>query len=386
VHILIVALHRPVKPTGVCRHAVNLAQCLADSHAVSRVTVVIGAWQKAYFSTAFKLDSTKIQWVTIPIKNSSLSRNAWFMLGLPQLVRSLAPDIVHLSFPLPFLRQLFPCPIVTTIHDLYPYECPENFGSQVLFNRLFLKQSIKNSDGLACVSQSTLDKLTVYCPHQPPHQKTAVVYNYVDFSQIDPRPLSQHAIDFPYLLCVAQHRKNKNLDLLIRAYDRLLNTHQFAAETKLVLVGDSGPETENLLELIGTHGLQDRVLLLSSLDDRELCWLYQQCLAFVIPSSTEGFCLPLVEALYLSCRVVCSDIPIFREVAVSHSTFFSLQGDAVQHLAEAIVTALRQDNPSPPDPDARMHFSRLNATRQYLMLYQAIAPQLSQPCYLEQRL
>ena len=44
-HILIAALHRPTKPTGVCRHAVNLAQCLADTDEVDKVTLVIGAWQ-----------------------------------------------------------------------------------------------------------------------------------------------------------------------------------------------------------------------------------------------------------------------------------------------------------------------------------------------------
>lgn len=382
-HILIAALHRPVQPTGVCRHAVNLARCLAESDAVERITIVIGAWQKAYFYQSFHLHSSKIQWVSVNIKNTSASRNLWFMLGLPKLVRSIAPDLVHLTFPLPFLRSLFSCPIVTTIHDLYPYECPENFGSRSLFNRLFLKQSVENSDGLACVSKSTLEKLAFYFPHYP-SARTSVIYNYVDFDQVHPQPISTPPIDFPYLLCVAQHRKNKNLDLLIRAYDRLLQDQHLDERTKLILVGESGPETEPLLDLIRAHALQERVLLLSSLDDGELCWLYQHCLAFVIPSATEGFCLPLVEALSLSCKVVCSDIPIFREVGTASSIFFRLDGDSVQQLAAAITTALHQASPDPTQ--ALTHFSKQHATQRYLALYQMIAPQLSAPRYLEQRL
>ena len=35
-HVLIAALHRPVKPTGVCRHAANLARCLAAKPDVSK--------------------------------------------------------------------------------------------------------------------------------------------------------------------------------------------------------------------------------------------------------------------------------------------------------------------------------------------------------------
>ena len=50
-HILIAALHRPSKPTGVCRHAANLAQCLADTKEVTKVTLIVGAWQRHYFET-----------------------------------------------------------------------------------------------------------------------------------------------------------------------------------------------------------------------------------------------------------------------------------------------------------------------------------------------
>ena len=52
-HILIAALHRPTKPTGVCRHAANLAQCLADTPEVSKVTLIVGTWQKDYFEQFF---------------------------------------------------------------------------------------------------------------------------------------------------------------------------------------------------------------------------------------------------------------------------------------------------------------------------------------------
>ena len=86
-HILIAALHRPTKPTGVCRHAANLAQCLADTPEVSKVTLIVGTWQKDYFEQFFH--SPKIQLITVDIKNSSLARNIWFLFGLPKLVKNL---------------------------------------------------------------------------------------------------------------------------------------------------------------------------------------------------------------------------------------------------------------------------------------------------------
>jgi glycosyltransferase involved in cell wall biosynthesis len=369
-HILISALHRPSKPTGVCRHAVNLAQCLADTDQVTKVTLVVGAWQKDYFEKSFTLDSKKIKLFSVDIKNNSVSRNIWFLFNLPKLAKQLHCDIVHLSFPLPFVRALFPCPVVSTIHDLYPYECPENFGyPNVIFNQLFLKQCINNSDGLSCVSKRTLEYLKNYFPGIEQRKKTTVVYNYVDFSHLEPRIPNaiEISINAPFLLSVAQHRKNKNLDILIQAYSLLLKNNQLKGSTKLILVGSSGPETENICQQIRALSLQDRVLMLSSIDDDELCWLYQNSELLVVPSSSEGFCLPLAEALYLSCKVVCSDIPIFREIGSSNCTYFELQGDRVQNLSQAIICSLAQPHDDNIYPDSR--FSKEKIAHQYLIFY-----------------
>jgi glycosyltransferase involved in cell wall biosynthesis len=370
-HILIVALHRPDKPTGVCRHAANLAQCLAETAAVTRVTLVTGTWQQHYFETAFLLDSEKIKVLGIEIKNTSVSRNLWFLFGLPKLAENLQPDLVHLSFPLPFLRSRFACPVVTTIHDLYPFRFPENFGyRQVLFNRLFLKQCIRNSDALTCVSQTTLGDLDSYFPRgatQPKPRK--VIYNIVNFERVVaeiPKDLKDNP-DQPFILCVGQHRKNKNLDLLIKSFDLLRKEDKIALRMKLILVGSLGPETENLLRLIQQRTLQDSVLMLADINDRELGWLYQNCQLFVMASSLEGFCIPLVEALYFSCRVVCSDIPIFREIGSLSCNYFDLAGDAIDNLTQSIAQALQADKPDENGDCCRFEEAKIAA--QYLDFY-----------------
>lgn len=371
-HVFIAALHRPIKPTGVCRHAVNLARCLAEKPEVNKISLVIGAWQENYFKTAFALESDKIKLVIVDIKNSSIVRNLWFLRGLPKLANQLTPDVVHLSFPFPFLRSKFNAPVVTTVHDLYPYECPENFGfPRVIFNQLFLKQAISNSDGLPCVSQITLDKLKLYFPNLKPHQQAEVIYNYVDFAGLKTHALSQLQPESKFLLTVAQHRQNKNLDLLIKAYAQLLEKNQLDQDCDLVIVGTTGPETENIKNLIAKFELETKVSLLSALNDSELGWLYQNCEAFVIASSTEGFCLPLAEALHFSKGVVCSDIPIFREIATGGCVYFSLGDNAVNNLAQALVEAIQQHNPLNQDDIRR--FDKSHIAQQYLDLYQQVS-------------
>lgn len=372
-HILVAALHRPSKPTGVCRHAANLAQCLAETDEVTKVTLIVGEWQKSYFEETFKLFSSKINLISVSINNSSLSRNRWFLFGLPKLADRLQPDIIHLSFPFPFLRQWFKAPVVATIHDLYPYECPENFGyPQVWFNRWFLRQCVDQSDGLSCVSKSTLESLKHYFPSIDSRKKTTVIYNYVDFSHVSPKIPEKNFSDekFRFLLSVGQHRKNKNLDLLIHSYHNLQKNSVLKPATKLLIVGSSGPETDNILHQIQMLALQDQVLLLSSITDEELCWLYKNCELFVIPSSTEGFCLPLVEALSLSPRVVCSNIPIFQEVGSSNCNYFELSNDLVYNLTEAMTFVLSQPAMNRLDADTR--FSKASVAQQLLNFYASV--------------
>jgi glycosyltransferase involved in cell wall biosynthesis len=197
---------------------------------------------------------------------------------------------------------------------------------------------------LSCVSQITLNNLKRYFPLVNSQKPITVIYNCVDFSPIT-TTISQK-IAFKnlesFLLCVGQHRKNKNLDLAIEAYHKLRNENQLSDDTKLIIVGATGPETPKLQELIDRLNLQKLVLLESSLDDASLSWLYQQCQLFIIASSTEGFCLPLAEAIYFSAKVVCSDIPIFREIGADRCSYFQLTENSLDNLANAIADTLKR--------------------------------------------
>ncbi|MFT5336076.1 MAG: glycosyltransferase involved in cell wall biosynthesis [Luteibaculaceae bacterium] len=62
----------------------------------------------------------------------------------------------------------------------------------------------------------------------------------------------------------------------------------------------------------------------SNVSDQELHSLYQKSGCLVMASSHEGFGLPILEAQFLGIPVICSDIPIFREVAGEGATLVPL--------------------------------------------------------------
>ncbi|NJL47108.1 MAG: glycosyltransferase family 4 protein [Leptolyngbyaceae cyanobacterium SM2_5_2] len=341
---------------------------------MKQVTVVIGDWQTDYFGRSFSLSSSKIKLIDVAIQNRSISRNLWFLRELPKLANQLKPDIIHLSFPFPIIRRWFNAPIVATIHDLYPFEYPQNFGyPQVWFNQGFLRQCVDQSDGLSCVSQVTLDSLKLHFPKLQDRKPLKVIYNSVDFSN-KLSNLSSRLTDFsdkPFILGVAQHRKNKNLNLLIQAYHRLRESGNISANIQLLLVGSPGPETQALHGLVQSLHLNSKVTFLSGLSDEELRWMYEQAELFVMPSSTEGFCLPLVEAQTLGCPIVCSNIPIFHEIASPYCHFFSLENTPISNLTQAIYKAISK----PKNRQSFVNSSFLSSTvaQQYLNLYQLVS-------------
>jgi len=367
-HVLISAVSSSRHPTGICRHAANLARCLAARDEVSQITVLTGAEQTHYFELAFQLRDRKLTMISANVGGGSVARNRWYMEGLPKAAKQCAADIVHLSFPVPFARESFSCPVVTSLHDLYPYDIPRNFGfPRVIFNRLFLRQCLRSSDAIVCGSEFTLSRLRAIADSAVT-SKALRIYQCVESNPANiRRPLLPDTGGRPFLLCVAQHRRNKNLALLIRAFAELQRPGGQHRMLCLVIVGADGPETASLKKLVRQLALRHHVAFVSSLADPELCWLYRNCELFVAPSSIEGFGLPVVEALQYGARAVCSDIPAFRETAGNACQYFDLRAPSpAASLAEAVSVALQEP---PRRPEGLHRFSAKEVAAQYVSMY-----------------
>ncbi len=368
--ILIAAASFSSNISGLPRHAFNLAKCLLQRPEISAVQLVIAPWQRN-LAQAEGLDAKPgLTLHVADMDRSSVSRNLWYYRRLPELAASLKPDVMHLSFPVPLNSRSLTCPTVVTLHDLYPYEIPENFGfPHVIVNRLILQQCLRAADSIACVSETTKLRLKQYAPGTT-WQKAVRIYNCVEATQLlsvaSPIPGWKRE---PFLLCIAQHRSNKNIPLLIGAFRRLLRVAQINSEMRLVVVGISGPETRRIRRLISGYHLADRIHLLEGLSEGQLQWCYARCEALAAPSATEGFGLPVAEALLAGCPVVCSNIPAFREVGGEHCRYVDLDKNAEEALGGAIVATLKQP---PTAPLSLPQFSVPVIAEQYVQLYRSL--------------
>jgi glycosyltransferase involved in cell wall biosynthesis len=367
--ILIAAASFPSHISGVQRQAFSMARCLLLHPEVSTVHLVVAPWQRGLSDAAGIEPHPRLSIHVAEMKRGSLSRNLWHYRGLPEMAASLAVDLVHLSYPVPVNTARFSCPVVVTLLDLYPYEIPRNFGyRKVMFNRLILQQCLRSADSIVCISDATRKLLKKYVGPSA-WQKSTRIYVCIEPPKVcgirSPVPGWRSK---PFLLAVAQHRLNKNIRLLIEAF-RLLLLRRVEPEMELLIVGIAGPETRRIRRLISRLNLSRVIHLLEGLSEAELQWCYAKCEALVAPSRTEGFGLPVVEALLAGTRVVCSDIPAFREVGGEHCRYVSLRGNARQMLAEAIECALREQAKAPV---SFPQFLPAVLAEQYLTLYRGL--------------
>lgn len=355
--------------SGVQRHALGLVKCLLCQPSVIEVHVVLAPWQLRLVQHS-ELRSDRVVIHIAEMNRDLISRNTWYYRQLPRLANRIKPDIVHLSYPVPIGRNWASQPVALTLHDMYPFDLPENFGySKAIFNRTILRQCLAGVDAIACVSDATLNRLRHYLPSGV-HKKAVRIYNCVEPSTdcTSHAPISGWNNE-PFLLSVSQHRKNKNLILLIEAFDALIGRRLIAPHTQLIVVGITGPESQHILQTIRTLGVSNRVHLLQGLTDAELQWCYRNCEAVVAPSIIEGFGLPVAEALMTGCRVVCSDIAAFREINSHHCRFVSLGSDIRNKLVEAIAATLADPRPT---PIALPQFSAEIVGQEYVELYRKL--------------
>jgi glycosyltransferase involved in cell wall biosynthesis len=170
---------------------------------------------------------------------------------------------------------------------------------------------------------------------------------------------------------VAQHRANKNLELLIRSFHHCRQEQMVSPDMQLVVVGACGPETTRLHALVDRLSLHEHVQFLMNQTDAEMAALYRDCELFISLADIEGFGLPVGEALLHCTRVLASEIPAHREIAGNNCEYTSLaEPRSIEKTAVAIQTASVRTKPS---PEAFAHLSPSATAAQYQTVYQELS-------------
>jgi glycosyltransferase involved in cell wall biosynthesis len=136
----------------------------------------------------------------------------------------------------------------------------------------------------------------------------------------------------PKLLAVGRLTPQKGHRYLAGALPRIVAEYPNA---QVVIAGD-GPLREELVSIVASNGMQDRLVLAGVRDDVPA--LMRAADVFVFPSLWEGAAGALVEALALARPVVASDIPAHRELVADTDSLVTARDS--EALATGVLQAL----------------------------------------------
>jgi glycosyltransferase involved in cell wall biosynthesis len=139
----------------------------------------------------------------------------------------------------------------------------------------------------------------------------------------------------PIVLAVSAKKTHKNLARLVQAMRAVLAR---APTAVLVLVGRPTAHELELRELAAREGLSASVVFPDYVDQADLEGLYAAASCYVLPSLTEGFGLPILEAMQRGVPVACSNVSAMPEVAGAAARYFDPL--RTEEIAAAIVELL----------------------------------------------
>ena len=227
-------------------------------------------------------------------------------------------------------------PLVSTIHDLAILTHPEGAHPKIVKQHQQSWDILKERKArLIAVSHATKKDIVQLLGYPSylidvVHEALPLEVQEVNSSLTEERAAALHRhlkLEKPYLLFVGTREPRKNLSRLIEAWKPL------SADIELIGAGAAGwDQSEEILH----PGLR----FLGTVSDEELSVLYAEAEAFVYPSLSEGFGLPILEAFHHGTPVVTSNNSGMIEVAGNAAQLVDPLD--VESIREGITTILNE--------------------------------------------
>ena len=268
----------------------------------------------------------------------------WEQLILPKLAARANIDLLLCGFNTSPVFKTCP-PTILVLHDLifrnsiFPLRQFQShrqlFGA--IYRRLVVPSALARASSILTVSETS--KLEICSTYDLPLDLVSVVPNTLSEFWFQEASISYHELSAnrPYILAVSGAAPSKNLHRLINAF---ANAQQLDTIKgfDLMVVGLAQSEHARFNQLATECGVGNRVVLCPRFSDLELKSIYINASIFIFPSTSEGFGIPLLEAMAVGTPVICSSIPVFREIGLGYVDYFDPL--SVDDIEKSLVSGL----------------------------------------------
>lgn len=321
--------------TGIERYAINICKNIIKKHDDNQYILVFKNEVHSEFVFCVKQSNIEIKIL------KACHKLLFYQWRLMRYLYSVKADrYVFLSFVSPWLFRNKN--IINTIHDISAWDCPTSRKwYMIAYGRIGIKNAIHLSKKIMTVSEFSKERIINRLRAQP--YKVEVAYNGVSEQFVDLQMASKfrneklyqkYNIPSKYILCLSTLEPRKNMKLLIKAYQELLDEGKI--DIDLVLVGRKGWK---LKDAIGECNQLDRHIHLTGfVADEDIPFIYKNAEIFVFPSLYEGFGIPIIEAMSQGTLVIASDSSSLPEVVGDAGFLF--ENNSKDSLKKTILRAL----------------------------------------------
>lgn len=251
-------------------------------------------------------------------------------------------------------RRLAGLRLVLVVYDLLPLLRPDCFPEGVAQVWQWYTRMLAMADQAICISRAVADELATWLDMTPALRATPLAIDYFHLAgdfRTDGAVGEASAAVMAAMACTTRRptflmsgtlEPRKGYRQALAAFERLWAGNE---DVGLVIVGKQGWMMDDLARHIRTHPyLGGKLHWLESLHDVELRRFYGMSSCLLMASEGEGFGLPIVEAARAGLPILARDLPVFREIAGAHASYFSgLTEDALTQALRAWLRAWAQD-------------------------------------------
>lgn len=168
-------------------------------------------------------------------------------------------------------------------------------------------------------------------------RKTSVIYEASE-PALSEKSQSLPGIERPFIFHLGSPFPHKNIENLVRAFDNVKKSYP---DLTLVLAGKKEYYFSKLESWTKTQPHSKDIIFTDYISDAELKWLYENAECYVLPSLSEGFGLPGLEAMAHRCPLVSSSATCLPEIYGEAAHYFD-PSDTTS-MAAAVINVISSE-------------------------------------------
>lgn len=304
---------------------------------------------------------------------SQLKKLYWEQQELPHLLKQMNIDLLHnpMNFGIPLKRT---CPSVVTIHDVIPLTYQKDYLHSPIEKTYYrMVMNVVKNHAVKIITDSNYSRNEIVKHLGIASSRIEVIelgvgeeFKIIKEEEVLAKIKDQFKLKRPFLLTIGGSEPRKNIRALLNVYNNMSAIFEF----DLVVIGGVWRDLDIKKEYQGNASVK----FVGSVTQEELVSFYNLASAFIFPSYSEGFGLPILEAMACGTPVIAanaSSIPeIIGDSAITFDPFN--QQSMYQAILEVMGDPSLQSELISRGIEHIQHFKWTNTIKHTLHVYKEI--------------